>query len=850
MHSKRICLDNGNAQQNELVRIKILGKDNKFLKINPENLANINSKQKENPYVSQGKFSQLKNNENLNTLNSMFISNKNNSVVKQENLINFKNEKTRFTPSNPLVNPFYPKKSLKEEKINDLEVQINAENNQMEIVKKTSNIVMDPNHSHTSFLNPFLQRNSEAPNFMKLKKITTVRISDIFSKNKKYADELYNETCDKDSTKAQLFLSKARHCLLSHENSNIPLIENKEYEMACNDFSKDFSSKIFTENTNKADNPNFITRTAYEEFDKIILESISKIPKTEENSSRLSTIKKTKSANIKQQECLAKTIKRPFELHSTKSSIIPISTNNKKKTLFEESATSNLTAISSQYLKKVSNNGNNLALSAAELKSELKKQAICIDNIENLQYEVEKNYFFKTPACNRNNNNEYLNNLEINNNKDYLDKNHHGKENTSKGLNMIFRSELKCYENNITDSGNKHLDSSKNSLRSKKLKNSELILLRESESDKDNQNQNKMTLQKLCFLNSASLKEQKKNKKNNYNYYLDIPGVNYEQSSSSKSDVSFDSSSLEESKSNLILNNLNSIDHPLSSFSSKTHMSEDQSSLSEVSESETECFCSCHSRESLGSVFYCNPSSVKLYSTESSECLHQCKDCNFSSFYKKFKMTESDKFKELKLKNILKKKKFNSLPLKDDTNKTNQINSHSIQLLIKNFLPLKDFEKDLNEIQLSEFGLEKNSYSWKDTDSKITHPLLPDDLRDDEVYKKRLLNFLKYPQHKKIKTQIQFNLKRKHSYKNDIIQADFNGNYSKYYNLLGVNMRKCASVKKNFDSLYCLESNKDEMQYFRFVKDTEIGISKDWQKQLKIGVHIKNWLLNNFWKFF
>ncbi len=161
--------------------------------------------------------------------------------------------------------------------------------------------------------------------------------------------------------------------------------------------------------------------------------------------------------------------------------------------------------------------------------------------------------------------------------------------------------------------------------------------------------------------------------------------------------------------------------------------------------------------------------------------------------------------------------------------------------IFKNFIPLNMFEEDKSEID--NLGLKINDCSENGSDSQITHTLLPTYLRNDEKYKKKLTNFLNMPMQKKIKTEkLKFGLKRKFY---QIDKINFNGNVTKFYNKLGINLKKCFSLRKHFEALYFLENDNGKMQSFKIFKDEEIGLSKEWQRQLKITVYFSY----NFYNF-
>jgi len=181
-------------------------------------------------------------------------------------------------------------------------------------------------------------------------------------------------------------------------------------------------------------------------------------------------------------------------------------------------------------------------------------------------------------------------------------------------------------------------------------------------------------------------------------------------------------------------------------------------------------------------------------------------------------------------------KYFEKLNINLNSSNLNNLNKQkNTDYIFKEFFPAKNFDKDISEIE--KLGLERNDYSDFDSDSQITHSLLPTFLRNDEAYKKRLLNFLRLPQHQqKGKTEkIRFGIKRKF---NEIAETSFNGNVTKYYEVLGIKRKNCVSLRKQFESFYSVEGEKGKMHFFRMFKDSEIGLEKVWQRQLKISVNI------------
>lgn len=132
------------------------------------------------------------------------------------------------------------------------------------------------------------------------------------------------------------------------------------------------------------------------------------------------------------------------------------------------------------------------------------------------------------------------------------------------------------------------------------------------------------------------------------------------------------------------------------------------------------------------------------------------------------------------------------------------------------------------------FGLSLNS-EIPLSPSDQTHKYLPLKYKNDEKYKSRLFKFLRKPQipHNKTET-CKFVKFKKHS-------DNFDGNISKYYNSLGMKMRKVSSEKKVYEAQHLFEDNRanvDEKskhppQYFKFYSDKDIGFSTKWQVQLK-----------------
>ena len=154
---------------------------------------------------------------------------------------------------------------------------------------------------------------------------------------------------------------------------------------------------------------------------------------------------------------------------------------------------------------------------------------------------------------------------------------------------------------------------------------------------------------------------------------------------------------------------------------------------------------------------------------------------------------------------------------------------------------------------LKSFGLYKNKLIKKHIGSKITHNYLPGCYRDDENYKKRLLAFLNFPNENKIKTYLKFNMKRKFS--DVILQNENKGDLTNYYDSIGLKMRNNISLSlgKKFSKFFVLKNDKNEDHIFSLYKDEDIGIFKNWQKQLKIAEMDDDYLtdddqLNSAWR--
>jgi len=132
------------------------------------------------------------------------------------------------------------------------------------------------------------------------------------------------------------------------------------------------------------------------------------------------------------------------------------------------------------------------------------------------------------------------------------------------------------------------------------------------------------------------------------------------------------------------------------------------------------------------------------------------------------------------------------------------------------------------------FGLVQND-DIPTSPSNHTHNLLPLKYKNDEKYKSRLFKFLRKPQipHNKTET-CKFVKFRKYSER-------FDGNISKYYDSLGMKMRKVSSEKKVYEAYHLFEDNRayfDDKgrhppQYFKFYSDKDVGFTAKWQIQLK-----------------
>ena len=175
---------------------------------------------------------------------------------------------------------------------------------------------------------------------------------------------------------------------------------------------------------------------------------------------------------------------------------------------------------------------------------------------------------------------------------------------------------------------------------------------------------------------------------------------------------------------------------------------------------------------------------------------------------------------------------YNIKKIQDSSNKNNIFNSEKIkENIILNFPKLKDFEKDYSEI--SKFGLLHKNFFDNLPEKEITHDLLPIELKNDDEYKKRLLNFIQLPFVKKNKTDFQkFNKKKKFS-------EYFNEKIISYNNpRVEDEFRMCTSLNKNFDRFFSLENQENNCDIFKIYKDHEIGITKLWQKDIIYVIQI------------
>ncbi len=160
--------------------------------------------------------------------------------------------------------------------------------------------------------------------------------------------------------------------------------------------------------------------------------------------------------------------------------------------------------------------------------------------------------------------------------------------------------------------------------------------------------------------------------------------------------------------------------------------------------------------------------------------------------------------------------------------------------------PKADLEKKISKLSLRSpddykiYGLKINSQTQTySSPSHVTHAYLPLRLKDDEKYKKKLLNYIRGPKADLLKTDTQkANLKRKFS-------EAFDGNLSRFHRTHGGKIRKICSEKKLFESHKSFFDNRafgnleqtktkpDSPQYFKYYYDKDIGFPAKWQHQLK-----------------
>ena len=246
-------------------------------------------------------------------------------------------------------------------------------------------------------------------------------------------------------------------------------------------------------------------------------------------------------------------------------------------------------------------------------------------------------------------------------------------------------------------------------------------------------------------------------------------------------------------------------------------------------------------KKTIDYISFLGKSSLKDYKNDSSDELNtKSSKINISNISDSYSDTQSER-----LNLIYSYDSIDEIPDSDlifkflKKNKKENFKIDENTKIIREFTKLKEFENDLSDI--SKHGLCVRE-SDPESDSKITHQLLPSKYRDDEKYKKKLVKFLQLPNLPNVKTdKLKFNIKRKFTEIN-------NGNLTKFYDNLGTDFRKCCSVKKNFEGLHSLEYDEGKTQIFKIFKDSEIGITKSWQRQLKISVRIKFFLIFIFLK--
>ena len=157
------------------------------------------------------------------------------------------------------------------------------------------------------------------------------------------------------------------------------------------------------------------------------------------------------------------------------------------------------------------------------------------------------------------------------------------------------------------------------------------------------------------------------------------------------------------------------------------------------------------------------------------------------------------------------------------------------KLTFKNIKFNNNNTNNVNSVQTyKKFGLSLR-IDMPHSPSSQTHRFLPLKYKNDEKYKARLFKFLRKPQNPHNRTETcKFQKFRKHS-------EHFDGNMSKYYDSLGMKMRKVSSEKKVYEAHHLFEDNrayvddrsKHPPQYFKFYSDKDIGFTAKWQVQLK-----------------
>lgn len=140
-----------------------------------------------------------------------------------------------------------------------------------------------------------------------------------------------------------------------------------------------------------------------------------------------------------------------------------------------------------------------------------------------------------------------------------------------------------------------------------------------------------------------------------------------------------------------------------------------------------------------------------------------------------------------------------------------------------------------NPKDFSDFGLSYNSDKII-SPSDQTHSLLPKKYKNDEVYKAKLVNYLRKPSLAGNKTETnKYLLERK--------KNGFDGNLTKYFSTFGMKRRKVTSEKKVYETEKAFFDNRAEFpfqvpekmppQYFKCYSDRQIGFTSRWQRQLK-----------------